>query len=299
MDILPLFIFLTIAFGGATLYFFATSKKMRAQLTSIKGNVEYLQGKIHDLKHNLTGAKDKAKKHASSLEEARSELRKKRRRSAGSESHIDEAGMAMISNDTMNVIATLKKQIHDLKDQNQKAQKTIHNTLLASHESAQKDLLAKNKHLENQNLILLGKRKASIKNLSTDLEQLPEDVIIELSRLVRKSEQFENLYSFAHGKLKLSQEKFTELQKRYFAVCREIALITGVEKAGMSDDSARAAAEKLVKNVESKEPMISSDEVMVHREKEKAPSSEPKLAIQDSGNTASPDHNDSAMTVKK
>jgi hypothetical protein len=44
----------------------------------------------------------------------------------------------------------------------------------------------------------------------------------------------------------LAQEKFTELQKRYFSVCRELAVLAGNKKDELSTVDARDVAEKIV-----------------------------------------------------
>ena len=58
-----------------------------------------------------------------------------------------------------------------------------------------------------------------------NLEQLPQEAVHEIARFYRKANQYEKLYSVLSGKLNLSQEKYNELQKKYFEVCRELALL--------------------------------------------------------------------------
>ena len=74
-----------------------------------------------------------------------------------------------------------------------------------------------------------------------DLKALPTEVVQELARYFRKAEHFEKLHGVVQGQLQLAQDRFNEQQKRYFAVCRELAVVAG--KTPGSDLEARTIAE--------------------------------------------------------
>lgn len=71
-----------------------------------------------------------------------------------------------------------------------------------------------------------AQERASREALPPELQQLPETVLPQVARVYRKAEQNEQLLALGRGKLQLVQERLGELQKRYFTVCRELALAT-------------------------------------------------------------------------
>jgi hypothetical protein len=74
---------------------------------------------------------------------------------------------------------------------------------------------------------------------------LAPPVVQELARYYRKSEELERLYNVTQGQVQLAQDRILELQRRYFAVCREMAVAAG-GAATISDDDARKTAEALL-----------------------------------------------------
>ncbi len=91
------------------------------------------------------------------------------------------------------------------------------------------------------------KQKRTLKqSLPTiDIDALSEDAAKEIARLFRKSENYEKMHAASQGKLQLSIERFAEMQKRYYAVCRELALAVGGE-ANANEEQARNIAEDIV-----------------------------------------------------
>ena len=91
------------------------------------------------------------------------------------------------------------------------------------------------------------KRPPQLGDLTLQLESLPPDVVSELARLYRKSEQHEQLHAVSQGKIKMSKEKYNELQKRYFAVCRELALaVSQTGETPITDEDAKKVAESII-----------------------------------------------------
>ena len=86
--------------------------------------------------------------------------------------------------------------------------------------------------------------RPEIPGTTLDLKGLPTEAVQELARYFRKGEEFERLYAVAQGQLQLAQDRYLEMQRRYFAVCRELALAAGVQP--QSDDEAKRAAEGVV-----------------------------------------------------
>jgi hypothetical protein len=67
----------------------------------------------------------------------------------------------------------------------------------------------------------------------------------ELARFFRKGEEYERLYTVAQSQLQLEKDRFLELQRRYFAVCREMAIQAGLP-ANMTDADIKSRTDELV-----------------------------------------------------
>src|SRR5690606_3533875 len=90
-----------------------------------------------------------------------------------------------------------------------------------------------------------AEERPDVPGTGLDLKALPTDAVQELARYFRKAEEFERLYGVAQGRLQLAQERAQDLQRRYYAVCRELALLTGSSEPA-SDEDARTAAAAVV-----------------------------------------------------
>ncbi len=99
----------------------------------------------------------------------------------------------------------------------------------------------------------LGERKQRIEKSKKNLPEalmglvdgMPEEVVLEMGKLIKKADHAEKLFAATRGKLQMSQERFAEMQKRYFGVCRELALATG-QNLTLGDEEARDKAEDLL-----------------------------------------------------
>ncbi|MEM7402915.1 MAG: hypothetical protein AAF310_02695 [Myxococcota bacterium] len=91
------------------------------------------------------------------------------------------------------------------------------------------------------------------KELPVDLQQLPQQVLPELARVYRKAQQNEQLIALTRSKLHMAEEKYNELQKRYFAVCRDLAVYskkpqepaaTGAEESNQTEHKHQSSDSK-------------------------------------------------------
>jgi hypothetical protein len=74
-----------------------------------------------------------------------------------------------------------------------------------------------------------------------NLKELPTAAVQELSRYFRKGEEFERLYTVSQSQLQLEKDRYLELQRRYFAVCRELAVQAGLPANASEADLQRKA----------------------------------------------------------
>ena len=216
------------------------SQTLSLETTSAKNAKQAAEQKFAQAKSELTLLKEENLKKTKQLEELR-EISKRRLKKDSQKDNSEEV-LAM----TENLISSTSPNF-DL------ALKTVQQQADQAH---QEELATLKSHYEERVLKLesqLGQRKQTVeknkKNLSANLianvEGLPEEAILEMGRLIKRSEHAEKLFAATRGKLQMSQERFSEMQKRYFGVCRELALATG-QNLGISDEEIRNQAEDLL-----------------------------------------------------
>lgn len=228
--------------------------------------------KLEAARAELQQAKDEIQRKQKQLEEAREEARKKlRREGKKAERENEEAKMTTDPRDVE--IQGLKKGMAALESQLNAAKRDAEQKTaelervrgearghLEGAERMSSDARSREDKLAEENSALkrtldelrAAKRKENerpdVPGTSLDLKALPVDAVQELARFFRKGEEFERLYHVAQGQAQLAQDRYLELQRRYFAVCRELALAAGVT-AG-NDAEAKQAAEGLVKGTD-------------------------------------------------
>jgi len=231
-------------------------QRMRAAIEkykSIQGGVTNQDSKLGALRQEIGTLKEELTKRNRALEEARENARKKLRRE-GQKS--DEPAAAASTENTelerlRQALKAMEAQVNTVKQDGDKAATTVKTQLEQDHARQVQELKDQVKALK-QEVAQRGesrKKAAKMAGVVANLETLPPDVVSEFARLARKAEQHEKLHSLAQGKFQLAQERFTELQKRYFAVCRELALAIGRD-GSITDQEARDSAEELVKTAD-------------------------------------------------
>jgi hypothetical protein len=83
--------------------------------------------------------------------------------------------------------------------------------------------------------------RPDVPGTTIDLKSLPTPVVQELARFFRKGEEFERLYTVAQSQLQLEKDRTLEIQRRYFAVCRELAVHAGVPTSAPTGDAVATA----------------------------------------------------------
>lgn len=234
-------------------------------------NAPLLEKRIDELRAELTTAKEEASRKQKLLEEVREEAKKKLRRDGKKADRTsveeEQKGTGMDPRDVeiqglKKGLASIESQLNQMKTE--LAQKTAELDQLrgdakgATEGATQARDEERNKSRslaeENSNLkrtleeLRAAKRKDSerpeLPGTALDLKALPAEAVQELARYFRKGEEFERLYAVAQGQVQLSQDRYQELQRRYFAVCRELALAAGQKPA--TDAEAKSAAEGVV-----------------------------------------------------
>ncbi|HEY4220240.1 MAG TPA: hypothetical protein VGO62_02840, partial [Myxococcota bacterium] len=267
MDALPWILFAVAVLGAA---FFAVQWNGLRQVKAPASNAPDLTAKLDAARAELTAAKEETQRKQKLLDEAREEAKKKLRRDGKKQEREEEAQKASGPDARDIEIAGLKKGLASLESQLNTAKRDVEQASEdlermkgdAGRESegavrSRDEAKSKSASLAEENIALkrtLEELRASKKKeaaerpevpgTALDLKSLPSEAVQELARYFRKGEEFERMYAVAQGQLQLAQDRFMELQRRYFAVCRELALAAGVT-AG-SDDEAKKTAEGVV-----------------------------------------------------
>ncbi len=210
-----------------------------------------MENKIESSRSELKKSKEELEREKNSLRDARELAKKKLRRQANEETMQKQGGTAMTNNaldDSNKAISALEAQIEQLKKEQVQNEQAVRARVLEEFkkdENEQSSLIEgfKKKISELEADLKKQKRLMRPEGNKIDLKTLPDEAAGEFARVYRKAEQHERLHGIARAKLHLAQEKFTELQKRYFAVCRELAVLAG----NKSEDPkvARSVAEEI------------------------------------------------------
>lgn len=231
----------------------------RQSVTKIKDSLRHAQNRTLELEQKLDASKGELKKSREELERGKNalrdarELNKKKLRRQGKqedENWETEASMEIKGNEDSLAISALELQIEQMKGEFSKNEELLRANL---EEEFQKKLKLNHDEIEGykkkisalEEDIKKQKRLLRPEGNKIDLKTLPDEAASEFARVYRKAEQHERLHGIARAKLQRAQEKFTDLQKRYFSVCRELAVAVG-KKEDISPTEAREVAESLV-----------------------------------------------------
>lgn len=228
---------------------------MKTLLKQAQENSIQLEQKIVGLRDDVRKSKEELEREKTALQKSREQAKKKLRRAMNEESQQDTFKEAPMTEKMLEekdkAIHAMETQIEQLKKAQSLSEDSIREKLLAEtakagNEKDQEIVDLQKKISDLQEEVKKQKRLMRPEGNKIDLKSLPDEAASEFARVFRKAEQHERLHGIARAKLHLAQEKFTELQKRYFAVCRELALLADKGEAVKEPNEVRDIAEKLV-----------------------------------------------------
>lgn len=259
-----LLIVVALVAAGLAVVFLNQLRDARRRLQLVHRGATQVDDRLEALRKELGNTKEELQKKTKALEAAKEEARKKARREgkkAKAEEQAREKGDAPRADDASDAeskrlkkalaaveqqLATLRAEAEAEKDQAvADAKAELASALAESKEKAE----ASQQRLDELRATIKRKEdsRPTVPGSTLDLKSLPKEAVEELARYYRKGEEFERLYGVSQGKLLLSQERQQELQRRYYAVCRELALLAGQPAdANSSDEEARHIAETVV-----------------------------------------------------
>lgn len=243
----------------------------KAALPATSGSDEALKAtekKLADVRAELAAQKDKLTSKQKELDELREQQKAKARREGKKEATIGEEKKGPDPRDVE--IQSLRKGMAALESQLNAAKREsaalgakeadLTSKASADVEGAKKYAESERERrnaLEAENAQLkatIDELRAAIKKVDArpdvpgttiDLKSLPTPVVQELARFFRKGEEFERLYTVAQSQLQLEKDRTLEIQRRYFAVCRELAVHAGVPSS-VPTGEAVATAEAVI-----------------------------------------------------
>lgn len=242
-----------------------SAQKILKQALSEKGT---LDEKLGALRKEISSLKEENARKAKLLEETRENAKKKLKKQGMKADGEDATADSLIPQD--GEVDRLKKALHAMESQLRSMQSETDRLVARTKKDIQdelnRDLESAKKEIHHLNELLGQKKdhatrqKRSLQQTlgSVNLEPVADDVITELARVLKKSEHYEKMHGIAQGKFQMAQERYTEMQKRYFAVCRELALAAGQEPS-ISDEEARNAAEDIIARAEVPAAAIQSE----------------------------------------
>ncbi len=213
------------------------SKNFKSELDGAKSAKQIAEEKLAGFRQELSALKEDNARKNRQLEEMRDISKRRLRKDAQKQDGTEIEPMTQTSTAPSFDLA--------LKTVQQQAEEA-HQEELAKLKTHYQERIVKLEAQIGQRKQNAEKSKKSLEgNVLTNIESLPEDAVLEMGRLLRKSEHAEKLLAATRGKLQMSQERFSEMQKRYFGVCRELALASGQALAA-TDEEVRNQAEDLV-----------------------------------------------------
>lgn len=226
--------------------------KMKAALTESQNKTLQLEQKIEASREELKKNREELERGKNALRDARELSKKKLRRQKEQDNQTleQEAAMNLKTGDDSLAISALESQIEQLKNDYGRNEQELRHSL---EDEFKKKLSVNQEEIEGfkkkiaelQEDLKKQKRMLRPEGNKIDLKALPDEAAGEFARIYRKAEQHERLHGIARAKLQLAQEKFADLQKRYFSVCRELAVAVG-KKEDITPVEAREVAEAIV-----------------------------------------------------
>lgn len=243
--------------------------QMRGLLRNAQDKTIDLEQKVESSRNELRKNKEELERERGALRDARELNKKKLRRQSMAEMDPQTSPSEAIMTDkaledSQKAIVALEAQIAQLQKERNQNEDTLRANLSTELSKKEKEKSGEIEELtkkiaELQDELKKQKRLMRPEGVKVDLKTLPDEAASEFARVYRKAEQHERLHGIARAKLHLAQEKFTELQKRYFSVCRELAVLAG-NSGDVEPKDARTIAEKLVSDHQGPSAQANGDE---------------------------------------
>ncbi len=224
----------------------------RANLKKEQEKSLELATKLGNLREEVKKTKDELDKGKTELKDARELYKKKFKRQSQTEEPNSGSEISMTTKaleDSYKAISAMEMQMDKLKEEQEQEKNVLLSEIedKAKKNQTEKDeeISTLKKKLEySEEEIKRQKRLMRPEGHKIDLKELSDEAASEFARLYRKAEQHERLHGITNAKLHLAQEKFAELQKKYFSICRELALASGQQQEPAPASEELAAKEE-------------------------------------------------------
>ncbi|MBI5493683.1 MAG: hypothetical protein HY904_01575 [Deltaproteobacteria bacterium] len=236
----------------------SNADRARGQAT---GRLEDLEKRLTAAQEELNHARDEVKRKAAQVEEARDRAAKARKKDGKGE----PAGAAKApSTPDPVVMARFSSAVEAAERRAAAAEKELEAKLADARQAVRHEMQKEMDELRRRVQRAEQKEAApaaapapapeekpeprTVPGARVDVAKLEAPVVDELRRFYKRAVNAEKVLALTDGKLELAQDKLEETQRRYFAVCRELALaaLNSQKPADISDQEAARLAMDMV-----------------------------------------------------
>lgn len=237
---------LAVLSGIVAAVFMMRASSAEAARAQLAGRLGELEKKVQGAQEDANKAREEARKKAAALEEARERANKSVRKEARKERAADkDEDKAPAGGPDAAQLAQYAAAVEAANRRAADAEKKANASLDTVRADARKDAEAEIADLKKRLQKVEEDRKQAdrdraeaarkaeeearkgpnVPGTRLDLKALDPAVVEELRRYFKRANNAEKMLALAEGQLELATDKVEETQKRYFAVCRELALV--------------------------------------------------------------------------
>lgn len=236
---LPIVVICSAAVILLAVFFQQRSHKLAKEVAHLNKTKSELEDKLVAAREISTKAKLELQKKDQSLNELRDQTKAKLRKFAKkADGSIDEQPASDSPEDNLvgleKTISTLKIQLNQAQQENISAAQAAAQEVEARKKTESAELQNLLTQAKNDNKSLKAKldgvkSSSHLADLGIKVEDLPVELVKEVARLNNKAEHNHNMRMVLQGKFNLVNEKYSEIQRKYFDVCRQLAMNMGKE----------------------------------------------------------------------
>lgn len=244
---------ITIFFGAILIigaFVWQQSKSLKANLVALERSKSDLESKLQVARDSASKSKLELQKKEQSLTELREQTKAKLRKFG---QKIDAAHEQDPAEQVNDITSHLEKTISALKLQLEQAEKNQEVAIKAAineHDQSRKAEIstlnnaisqAKQEAQKIRTKLDGVKSSSHLNDLGIKVEELPVELVKEISYLHTQAQNNHNMCTVLQGKLNLMSDKYSEMQRKYFDVCRQLAMtLGGKEQPEAAQESAAA-----------------------------------------------------------
>ena len=255
----PFVVIALVAAVVAAAIMFLRAGSLQTALEQTTSRVTDLEKRLTESQEALTGAREDVKRKGAALEEAREKVQKAKKKetrelrlldkpaaatSAPSEAEAkmaEQRYLAAVENAERRAAAAEKTLANQVEAIRAETRVTFEAELGELRRRAERAEQLARKRDEEPVQVKREEPRTEVVGARMDLKTLAPEVLTELARFYRRAQNAEKLSVVTEKQLEVAQDKLEELNRRYFAVCRELALVAINKDKPQEQSDAEAA----------------------------------------------------------